>query len=256
MAYQIIYNTITKNHPMAERLYREIGEKIKQEIAKSDINIGDKLPTERVYAELFGVSRTLVREAFIMLEIEELIEVRKGSGSYLKNNLSSQTVDKVSDVGPFELLQARQVLESTIAAQAALSITKADIQQLQETLDLEGAELSSVEKSNKADRDFHLLIAKATQNTLLLDTVTRIWDMRDGNPMWQKLHARINDSSYHGQWIEDHKQVLLQLRKRNAEGARKAMWQHLENVKQTLFTLSDTDDPEFDGYIFAHPKDK
>ena len=253
MAYQIISNITTKNIPMAERLYREIGESIKQEIAKSSLKIGDKLPTERVYAELFGASRTLVREAFIMLEIEELIEVRKGSGSYLKNNLSLKTSHKVSDVGPFELLQARQEIESSIAACAAPVITKQDLQKLQDILDIESAELETVEKANDADRDFHLSIAQATQNTVLLDTATRLWDMRDGNPMWKKLHARIQDTSYHDQWLDDHKKVLIQLRKRNAEGARQAMWQHLENVKQTLFKLSDTDAPDFDGYLFAQP---
>ncbi|MEX1216453.1 FCD domain-containing protein [Saccharospirillum sp.] len=238
---------------MAERLYRDIGNKIRRELAKSSLAIGDKLPTEREYAELFGVSRTLVREAFIMLEIEELIEVRKGSGSYLRNNLTSEPVNRVSDVGPFELLQARQVLESAIAAQAALTITKTDIKELLETLELEGAEIDSAEKANAADRNFHLLIARSTQNALLLDTATRLWDMRDGNPMWQQLHSRIKDSSYHGQWLEDHRQVMVQLKKRNANGARDAMWQHLENVKQTLFDLSDTEDPDFDGYIFAQP---
>ncbi|AEF53096.1 FCD domain-containing protein [Marinomonas posidonica] len=236
---------------MAERLYREIGESIKQEISKSNLKVGDKLPTERVYAELFGVSRTLVREAFIMLEIEELIEVKKGSGSYLKNNLSLQSSKKVSDVGPFELLQARQELESSISSCAAKVITKQDLQRLQDIIEIESAELESVDKANSADRDFHLLIAQSTQNTVLLDVATRLWDMRDGNPMWKKLHSRIQDTSYHDQWLEDHKKVLLQLRKRNAEGARQAMWQHLENVKQTLFILSDTDAPDFDGYLFA-----
>jgi|TARA_R110001583_G_scaffold64488_1_gene187213 GntR family uxuAB operon transcriptional repressor len=252
MAYQII--GCFKKDAMAERLYREIGQKIRLEIEKSALKVGEKLPTERVYAELFGVSRTLVREAFIMLEIEELIEVRKGSGSYLKNALSSPvSLPEISDVGPFEMLQARQVLESAIAAQAAVYITKADIQKLQETLELEGAELNSVEKANAADREFHLLIAKATQNTLLLDMATRLWEMRDSNPMWHQLHARIKDSSYHGQWIDDHKDILTQLKKRSESGVRQAMWQHLENVKQTLFSLSDTDAPDFDGYIFSQP---
>ena len=240
---------------MAERLYKEIGEKIKQEIANSDLSVGDKLPTERVFAELFGVSRTLVREAFIMLEIEDLIEVRKGSGSYLKRHISDvSSHPSISDVGPFELLQARQVLESAIAATAAHTITKADLQQLQDTLELEGAELDTVEKANAADREFHLLIAKATQNTLLLDTAMRLWDMRDGNPMWAQLHTReLKTRHTMDNGCEDHQQVFHYLRKRDANGARQAMWQHLENVKQTLFALSDTEAPDFDGYLFAQP---
>lgn len=235
---------------MAARLYKEIGEQIKQEIIKSGLSVGDKLPTERVYAELFGVSRTLVREAFIMLEIEEWIEVKKGSGSYLKSRPTEHS-KHVSDVGPFELLQARQVIESAVAACAAQTVTKADLQRLQETLELEEAELHNVEKANAADREFHLLVAQATQNTLLADNVLRLWDMRDNNPMWQQLHSRIPESSYSGQWLKDHEKVLTQLRKRDAQGAHDAMWQHLENVKRTLFELSDTEAPDFDGYLFS-----
>ena len=241
---------------MAERLYREIGQKIRLEIEKSALKVGEKLPTERVYAELFGVSRTLVREAFIMLEIEELIEVRKGSGSYLKNTLSSPvSLPEISDVGPFEMLQARQVLESAIAAQAAVSITKSDIQKLQEILELEGVELNSVEKASSADKEFHLLIAKATQNILLLDTATSLWKMRDNNLMWHQLHLRIKGTSYNSLWIDDHKIILAQLKRRSESGARQAMWDHLENVKQTLFSLSDTEAPDFDGYLFAQPRE-
>nr|WP_067295005.1 FCD domain-containing protein [Marinobacterium profundum] len=238
---------------MAERLYRDIGEHIKEEIRVQGLKVGGKLPTERVYAEQFGVSRTVVREAFIMLEIEELIEVRKGSGSYLiKLPADGRLVrSHAEDIGPFELLQARQVLESAIAACAAQVVTKHDIQLMQETLDLEGAELESIEKSDAADREFHLLIARATQNSLLLETCTQLWDMRERSPMWKTLHARIQDRSYRGDWLADHREVLAQLRRRNAEGARQAMWQHLENVKVTLFALSNTEDPDFDGFLFT-----
>lgn len=142
-------------------------------------------------------------------------------------------------------------MESAIAACAAQTVTKADLQKLQDTLELEEAELHSVEKANAADREFHLLVAQATQNALLVDNVRRLWDMRDNNPMWQQLHSRIPESSYSGQWLKDHEKVLTQLRKRDAEGAREAMWQHLENVKRTLFELSDTESPDFDGYLFS-----
>ncbi|WP_020680451.1 FCD domain-containing protein [Marinobacterium rhizophilum] len=238
---------------MAERLYRDIGEHIKDEIRAQGLKPGAKLPTERVYADQYGVSRTVVREAFIMLEIEELIEVRKGSGSYLIKVPGDGRMIKsfAEDIGPFELLQARQVLESSIAACAAQVVTKHDIQLMQETLDLEGAELDSIEKSDAADREFHLLIARSTQNSLLLETCTQLWDLRERSPMWKILHSRIKDTSYRGQWLDDHREVLAHLRRRNAEGARQAMWQHLENVKVTLFALSNTEDPDFDGFLFT-----
>ena len=239
---------------MAERRYRDIGEHIKEDLLALGLQPGAKLPTERVYADRYGVSRTVVREAFIMLEIEDLIEVRKGSGSYLKTRPAEVRTlkDPAEDIGPFELLQARQVLESSIAACAALLVTKQDIQLMQDTLDLEGAQLESVEKSEQADREFHLQIARATQNSLLLGTCTQLWDLRERSPMWKQLHARIQDKTYKATWLEDHHQILSQLRRRNSEGARQAMWQHLENVKVTLFALSDTEAPDFDGFLFTN----
>ena len=240
---------------MTERLYRDIGEQIKADLAQQELAPGSKLPTERAYAERFGTSRTVVREAFIMLEIEGWIEVRQASGIYLRQRpgspISPQRVPD-EDIGPFELLQARQVLESSIAACAAQTVTKQDIQQMQEMLDLEDTMMASVEVSEDADRRFHLLIARSTQNSLLLEMCTQLWDRRDRSPMWQTLHKRIMDLSYRANWLEDHRAILNQLRKRDAQGARQAMWQHLENVKTTLFALSDTDDPNFDGYLFSN----
>lgn len=59
------------------RTYKKIGEELKQEIQSGKFRIGDRLPPERDIAEQFGVSRTVIREALIMLEIEGLVEVKK-----------------------------------------------------------------------------------------------------------------------------------------------------------------------------------
>lgn len=252
---------------MAQRQYQLIAERIKHELVARHYTPGTRLPTERDYAERFEVSRTVVREAFIMLEIEGFVEVRKGSGTYLldpaqRDGAAGTAPPTVSheDIGPFELLHARQVIESAIAASAARLVTRHDIQAMQEVLERERHSLSAqrqptakAEESDAADRAFHLLIARASQNTLLHDTVAQLWDQRHRSPMWQRLHDRIKDFSYRRDWLEDHDVILARLKKRDAEGAQQAMWDHLEHVKQTLFALSDTDDPNFDGYLFVTP---
>lgn len=65
------------------RTYTKIGKVLKEEISQGKYKIGDKLPTERNISERFEVSRTIVREAIVMLEVEKIIEVRKGSGIYV-----------------------------------------------------------------------------------------------------------------------------------------------------------------------------
>ena len=78
---------------------------------------GERLPPEREIAERLNVTRTVVREALIMLEIKGLVDVRRGAGIYVLDNAEAQTIDSsdvnhCNDAGPFELLQARQLLES------------------------------------------------------------------------------------------------------------------------------------------------
>ncbi|WP_208978725.1 GntR family transcriptional regulator [Pseudovibrio denitrificans] len=109
------------------RRYQDVAEELVRDLANGAFAIGDKLPTERKISEDLGVSRSLVRDAMIMLEVQGLVDVRKGSGTYVLRLPGDVTPDSAleTDIGPFELLQARQLLESNIAAFAATMATKA-----------------------------------------------------------------------------------------------------------------------------------
>lgn len=229
--------------------------RLRNELSSGRYQIGDRLPPERDIAEQFEVSRAVVREALIMLELENLIEVRKGSGVYVMNLPQQQvatTTDQAhdDDVGPFELLQARQFLESDIAAFAATQVTKNDIAQMRQALAIEKDILDSSGEDDDGDRQFHMLIAQATGNSILIEIIEQLWLRRKNSPMWRKLHARITDTSYRQNWLEDHHKILAALQRKDPKMARQAMWQHLENVKEKLLELSDVEDPAFDGYLF------
>lgn len=240
----------------SNRLYQDIGNQLKFLLQNGTYKIGDRLPPERDIAETYGVSRTVIREALIMLELENLIEVKKGSGVYvigLPNDDLSESERKLEeeDYGPFELLQARQLIESNIAAFAASQIVKADILELRAILEQEKKILSEdVLDDYSADEMFHIAIAKATKNAVLERLLDDLWQKRHASKMWDKLHSRIIDHSYRKQWLDDHEKILQALQVKDAMAARHAMWQHLENVKQTLMTVSDNEDPDFDGYLF------
>jgi GntR family transcriptional regulator, uxu operon transcriptional repressor len=239
-----------------KRLYQEIGINLQNQITSGAYTIGDRLPPERDIAEALDVSRSVVREAIIMLELQGLVEVRKGSGVYViklpvvSHESSNNDECRSSDVGPFELLQARQVLESQIASFAAYNVTKNDIFKLRQSLDKERENLETGKEDYDGDRMFHLTIAEASQNSVLIDIILDLWKRREESSMWQQLHTRIANNDYRHKWLDDHEKILQALQKRDPNGARDAMWQHIENVKQTLFDLSDVDDPEFDGYLF------
>ncbi|MCW9732284.1 GntR family transcriptional regulator [Avibacterium sp. 20-15] len=235
------------------RSYKKIGNELKKQLKSGTYQIGDKLPPERELAEFFNVSRTVIREALIMLEIEGFVDVRKGSGVYLialpRIAENDEFLEQI-DVGPFELLQARQLLESSIAEFAAIQATRADITRLKEILLRERETLEHGDEDYIADEDFHRTIAEITQNEVIVQMQKSLWELRVNSKMWKGLHSHIPHQNYRYLWIKDHENIVLAMQKKDPMLAKKAMWQHLENVKQKLFELSDVDDPNFDGYLF------
>jgi len=80
--------------------------------------------------------------------------------------------------------------------------------------------------------------------------VKTLWARRQSSPMWQQLHTCTVNQDYRKAWLDDHEKILSALQRRDPAAARGAMWQHFENIKQTLLELSDVDDPHFDGFLF------
>ncbi len=236
------------------RLYQQLAAELKQRIEDGVYQVGEKLPAERFIAEEKNVSRTVVREAIIMLEVEGYVEVRKGSGIHVMSNQPrfQHTPDdqfEFASYGPFELLQARQLIESNVAEFAATQVTKQDIRKLMEIQ--EKARNEECFRDSPWDLQFHIQVAMCTQNTVLAAIVEKMWTQRIHNPYWKKLHEHI-DSRTVEHWCEEHDQILKALIRKDPHGAKLAMWQHLENTKQMLFNET-SDDFEFnaDRYLFA-----
>lgn len=236
------------------RLYQQVAALVKDRIENDAYPIGTKLPAERLLADEMNVSRTVIREAIIMLEVEGYVDVRKGSGIHVISNRSNNSVNtdsglEFSRCGPFELLQARQLIESHIAEFAATQATKEDILKL---IDIQkNARKEDRFRDSTWDLAFHMQIAASTHNSAMVIIVEQMWSQRLRNPYWLKLHEHIDNRSIES-WCDEHDQILQALARRDAKGARQAMWQHLENTKKMLFNAT-SDDFEFtmDRYFFA-----
>lgn len=231
---------------MRARRYQGVAQELRGMMTEGHFAVGQRLPPERAIADELGAPRATVREALIALEIEGLVEVRQGSGVWVKA-LPTGAAAAALDVGPFELLQARQLLESRIAGLAAAQVGKSDILAMQAALDKETAAGGGYD----SDERFHRLIAEATRNGALVATVEGLWAMRAASTLWSRLHARIFDATYRRRWLDDHAAILAALKRRDAAGAHDAMWEHLGRVRATLLELSDPADPEFDAFLFG-----
>ncbi len=245
----------------SKRLYQSLGEQIRELIISEKYPVGQKLPPERLIAEEFNVSRTVVREAIIMLELEGYVEVRKGSGILVVSNnpeSSSQpndefeqfvrhAVEEIRTSGPFEMLQARQLIECAIAGFAASQVTKGDLDELNRIWQA-GVE-DEDRRDSQWDREFHYKLASITNNSVLAVIVQLMWLGRERNPLWLKLHEHI-DSSNLNAWDDEHSQIMNALLMKSPEATQKAMWSHLESTKQALYEASSSEDNPYDKYLF------
>lgn len=103
--------------PPEKKPYQEIGDDLRAQIVQGRYPVGSRLPPERHIAETYGVSRTIVREALLMLELQGTVDIRQGSGVYVMRipheNDSEEEQLLSSDVGPFEILQRASCWRAT-----------------------------------------------------------------------------------------------------------------------------------------------
>ena len=217
------------------RLYRQIAGQIVALIDSGEFSPGSRLPPERELAVLLGVSRTSVREAIIALEIAGRVEVRVGTGIFVKGRGSRKApfpnAVPVGDggAGPFELLAARAIIEGETAALAARNARKSDIAALRATIvRMRDHAENSIER-DAADRAFHVRIADATGNGALGYAVAGLWDQRRGD-LWARIEAHFHTAALRAKTLTDHEAIVDALDARNADAARAAMHRHLRRV--------------------------
>lgn len=152
-----------------EHLPKRIAEEIGRGIAGGRFASGDKLPTEHILAQTFGVSRSVVREAIAQLRNEGMVETRQGVGAFVTDPQRRATirVEQASLADPVSLrnfFQLRLPLEIEAARLAARHRTPAEIAALDEALDGMVKARDWLDEGVKADLAFHRALAAATQN--------------------------------------------------------------------------------------------
>ena len=225
---------VQATEPDTDRTYQRLAARIAGLISEGEFKAGDRLPSERALAERFNVSRTLVREAIIVLEIQGAVEVRGGSGIYIcapaPGAVAPASAYTLSPgPGPFELLRARCLIESEIASVAAENRKDSDIDRIYAALAAMREHMQDKAANEAADRLFHLRIAESTGNSVLLQMVTALWDHTKA-PIWSQMEAHFHTPALRQASQDDHQRVFNALLERNAEAARTAMRAHIERV--------------------------
>ncbi|MCS6943846.1 MAG: FadR/GntR family transcriptional regulator [Sutterellaceae bacterium] len=214
----------------APRLYRRIADQLRQLIAAGEFPPGERLPAERELAAQLKVSRPSVREALIALEVEGLIEIRGGSGVYVRARPNgTNRAGSSYEWGPLELIRARALVEGEVAALAARQAKRVHVAAMQAAVDAMRAEAAAGRAPLAGDRAFHVAVAEATGNGVLVDLVARFWDARGGR-LFQRLGNYFDTPTAWRAAIEEHAAVLQAIRARDPARARQAMQRHLQKA--------------------------
>jgi GntR family transcriptional repressor for pyruvate dehydrogenase complex len=153
-----------------QRLYEQVIEQLRAYATDAGLKTGDKLPPERELADRLGVSRVSIKQAIVALEVQGLLEVRHGGGTYLRrDSLDVEPIDVLVDRKRRlpDVLEAREALETKLAELAAGRRTDEDLAEIDSALTQMRAEIETGEFGVDGDRRFHAAVTAAAHSALM-----------------------------------------------------------------------------------------
>ena len=214
------------------RIYQEIALQIRTHIENGEFPSGSRLPSERELAQQLKVSRPSVREALIALEVEGLVEVRTGSGVFVRRPQRLFPYH-ASGEGPLEIMRARIAIEGETAAMAASHIRAPQVREMENILETMDPDLNIHESHLPADRAFHLYIAETAGNAVLVRIVAELFDARH-SLLGLQFQKHFENTETWRKALAEHQLVVQALASRKPENAREAMQQHLRRSHNRL----------------------
>lgn len=224
----------TDKEGLSTKPYQQTADRIRMLIESHGYEPGVRLPAERELAELLKVSRPTVREALIALEVIGFIQIRMGSGVYLSpHKRSAGTTKKAAkvkaDMSPFQLLEARRLVESEIAALAAISRTSEQVRELRAAIRDMESRAKSGQDPLVADHRFHLLVSQSSGNLVMANLVDQLFTARLG-VLFSRLSTYFDTGNSWKEAIREHKAVLKAIQAQDPDAAREAMREHMDNA--------------------------
>lgn len=224
-----------ENIPLANRVENNI----LSYVIDNNIEVGTKLPNEFELAEMFGVGRSTIREAIKMLASKRVLEVKRGSGTFVA---STKPVDDSNDpLGldslksdrfklALDLVQVRLILEPEIAAMAAELASSEDIQELMNQCDKVEKLIEEGMNHTEEDIKFHTCIAKCSKNGVVQNLVPIINSS-------VAMFANITRRKLGKETIKTHRDIAEAIKNHDTVGAKCAMTMHLTYNRQMIMEI-------------------
>ena len=225
-----------------KKLYEEVILGIEEMLRSNNLQAGDRLQSEKELAIYFGVSKTAVREALSALQTAGLIEVKHGSGIYVRNVntklanplMMKLLTDRDNLLG---ILELRKGLETEGVFLAAQRADASDIANIKAELLTMADEVERGENAAQSDLNFHSALIKATHNSAYSNVFDTI-----GSVFHEGMRACYEYFTMHQGSVlaimEEHRLIYDAIKKRQPEKARDLMRTHLESIEKTLRDLN------------------
>ena len=217
-----------------QRLYEKVAAQIGLLIASGEFRSGDRLPSERELARQLGVSRPVLREALVTLEIAGSVEVRGGAGCFVIGGpVGDEAPFADGGPSPFEVIHARALIEHETAGLAAEKAAPEDIASLHDTITMMRADIAAGRDTRDADRTFHIRLAEIAGNAVLAGIVGELWGHMTA-PIFNQLglHSGLRDTDT--LTVTEHLRIIEAVAAHDAGAARRAMDAHLARVRKVL----------------------
>lgn len=209
-----------------------IAAQLARRIFDGSLATGDRLPPERSLAESFSASRGTVREALRSLSARGLVSRRVGSGTFVIYEPDAVDTDVSEITSPLELVEVRAAIEPQMARLAVRNATARDMAVLERAVaDMEGEE--DPERFSLADEMFHLRLAEATHNPLIVEIYLRINHVRT-HQQWDSIKNKILTPHQITAYNHEHRALLAALSRRDAERAVEVVTAHMERARADL----------------------
>lgn len=200
---------------------------------------GSRLPTERDLCANFGVSRSALRRVLLELREQGLITQKVGSGTYVAEKPGSVQADAgsgrflaVPSVSPAELMEARLLLEPMLVDLIVNNASHTDFERLEDCCTRAEA-ADSLEAFEKLDSELHEQLALATHNALFISVFRLMAEIRESGE-WGFLKQKVLTAERRAALQKEHRQIVVALRQRDVDTARRAIFDHLAQARLNL----------------------
>ena len=210
-----------------------IAAELRRAILDGAYALGDRLPAERELAVAFDASRTTVREGLRVLETDKLISRRVGSGTFVVYDADKAGEDIAQITSPLELIEVRLAFEPQMGRLAVVNATARDMERLARVLAEVEAAGSDLERFTLADQEFHLQIAEATHNPLMISFCRQINHVR-GHDQWNAMNDKVLTTDIIAHHNREHRAILEAIESRDSERTVRLTTDHLSDARRDL----------------------